>query len=83
MTLLKKMSAKDASKVGYWETVQIHLVCDHLIIFDHQILIRYDHHDHLDHQILITIKVEELNPSKLGTKEYWEEAYNKEVELSF
>merc|ERR1712203_152785 len=37
-TLLKKMSAKDASKV------------------------------------------EELTPSKLGTKEYWEEAYNKEVE---
>ena len=83
MTLLKKMSAKDVSKVGYWETTQIHLVCDRLIIFDHKILIRYDHHDHLDHQILITIKVEELNPSKLGTKEYWEEAYNKEVELSF
>jgi len=25
-------------------------------------------------------RVEELTPSKLGTKEYWEEAYNKEVE---
>ena len=25
------------------------------------------------------LKVEELTPSKLGTKEYWEEAYNKEV----
>jgi len=29
-------------------------------------------------------RVEELTPSKLGTKEYWEEAYNKEVvTLSF
>ena len=29
--------------------------------------------------IMVALQVEELTPSKLGTKEYWEEAYNKEV----